>query len=473
MTASEQPTSRRADRRHQALFASVRAGHLDASRVGRGCQYPTLLAGVPARTLLLVGIAIASLLHAGDWPQWRGPFLNGSAAAATLPATWTLTENLRWNVPLPGPGSSTPVVWGQRLFVTAVRSADNTLLALCLDTRSGAVLWSQEAGASRSANNNTMASPSAVTDGKLVCFTFGTARLRCYDLEGRAVWERDLEKEFGPNALMFGYSSSPLLHEGTLYLPVLRNLQADSYGAAAAPATPSYLIALDLATGATRWRVERPSAALGEAQEAYSTPVPLTRQGRTEILVYGADRLSACAAADGRETWSWEGYNPERVNHWRVVTTPVVGPELVYVAAPKYGPLYALRPPAQDGEPATLVWQHQKLTPDASTPLLYDGRLYVVHDNRRLLVCLDPASGAVHWQGDLGGGGVIRASLTGAAGRIFALFEPGEVVVAKAGDAFAVLHRLQMGSYPARSTLSVADEALFIRTADRLFCVGQ
>ena len=429
--------------------------------------------------LLIGGLALALQLRAGDWPQWRGPFLNGSGAATALPTTWTLSENVRWNVPLPGPGSSTPIVWGQRLFISAVRAADNTLLALCLDTRSGAVLWSREAGANRGATNNTMASPSAVTDGKLVCFTFGTARLLCCDLDGKPVWERDLEKEFGHNALMFGYSSSPLLHEGTLYLPVLRNVKPDSYGKAAAagvdaaPATPSYLIALDLANGATRWRVERPSAALGEAQEAYSTPVPWQRQGRTEILVYGADRLSACAAADGRETWSWEDYNPERVNHWRVVTTPVVGPDLVYVVAPKYGPLYALRPPATDGEAATVVWQHEKLTPDASTPLLYDGRLYVVQDNRRQLVCLDPASGAVRWQGDLGGGGVIRASLTGAAGRIFALFEPGEVVVAKAGDAFEILHRLQMDGYPARSTISVADEALFVRTAERLFCIGR
>jgi outer membrane protein assembly factor BamB len=428
---------------------------------------------------LASGLGLALQLGAGDWPQWRGPFLNGSAAEAKLPASWTLTENVRWSVPMPGPGSSTPIVWGQRLFISAVRAADNTLLALCLDSRSGAVLWSREAGDNRAATNNTMASPSAVTDGRLVCFTFGMARLLCYDLDGKLAWERDLEKEFGYNALMFGYSSSPLLHDGTLYLPVIRNAKPDSYGKSL-PAgldvsrpTPSYVIALDLATGTTRWRVERPSAAVGEAQEAYSTPAPLRRNGRTEILVFGADRLSAHAAADGHETWSWEGYNPNRVNHWRVVTSPVVGPDFVYVAAPKYGPLYALRPPAKDGEAATVAWKHETLTPDASTPLLYDGRLYVLHDNRRLLVCLDPATGTVRWQGDLGGGGVIRASLTGAAGRIFALLEPGEVVVAKAGDAFQVLQRLQMGSHPARSTMSVADEALFVRTADRLFCVGQ
>jgi outer membrane protein assembly factor BamB len=420
-------------------------------------------------------MALGFAAVAGDWPQWRGPHLDGSAAAAALPATWTLTEAVRWAVPMPGPGSSTPIVWGQRLFLTSVRSADNTLVALCIDTRSGQAVWTREAGEARNANNNTMASPSAVTDGTRVCFTFGTGRLICCRLDGSPAWERDLEQEFGHNALMFGYSSSPLLHEGVLYLPVLRNVRPDAYGAATAASqpTPSYVIALDLATGRTRWRLERFAAAVAEAQEAYTTPVPLVRNGRTEILVYGADRLSAWDAADGHETWSWAGYNPDHINHWRVVNSPVVGPELVYVVGPKYGPLFALRPPAKDGEPATVAWKHEGLTPDASTPLLYEGRLYVLHDNRRLLACLDPATGALRWQGDLGGGGVIRASLTGADGRVFVLFETGEVVVVKAGDEFQVLHRLDMGSRPARSSISVADEALFVRTADRLFCIGR
>jgi outer membrane protein assembly factor BamB len=431
------------------------------------------------RALLAGGLGLALSLPAGDWPQWRGPFLNGSALETALPTTWTLSEKERWSVPMPGPGSSTPIVWGQRLFVSSVRAPDGKLLALCLDTRSGAVLWSHEAGENRSANNNTMASPSAVTDGRFVCFTFGMTRLLCFEMDGKLVWERDMEKEFGYSALMFGYSASPLLHEGTLYLPVLRNVKPDAYGGSQ-PAgsdvsrpTPSYVIALELATGTTRWRVERPSAAVGESREAYSTPVPWQRHGRTEILVHGGDRLSACDPADGRETWSWEGYNLKRIHNWRVVTSPVVGPELIYVVSPHYGPLYALRPPTQDGQAAALVWQHEKLTPDASTPLLYDGRLYVLHDNRRLLVCLDPASGAVRWQGDLGGSGVVRASLTGAAGRLFVLLEPGEVVVAKAGDEFQVLQRLPLGGYPARSTLSVADDALFIRTAERLVRIGQ
>jgi outer membrane protein assembly factor BamB len=431
------------------------------------------------RAALAWAACLMLALQAGDWPQWRGPFLNGSAAPGTLPDTWTLSETPRWSTPLPGPGSSTPIVCGQRLLVSAVRTADSKLLALCLDTRHGSVLWSYEAGDNRNVPNNTMATPSAVSDGQRVCFTFGMTRMLCFDLEGKLLWQRDLEKEFGYSALQFGYSSSPLLHEGTLYLPVIRNAQPGSYGKSV-PAgldvsqpTPSYLIALDLATGATRWRVERPSSAVGEAQEAYSTPVPLQRQGRTEILVYGGDRLSACAASDGHETWSWAGYNPRRVNNWRVVTSPVVGPDLVYVAAPKYGPLYALRPPAEDGQAPTLVWQHDTLTPDASTPLLYDGRLYVLHDNRRLLLCLDPATGAVRWQGDLGGSGVIRASISGAAGRLFILLESGEVVVAKAGDEFALLQRLPLGGQPARATISVADGALFVRTAERVVCLGQ
>jgi outer membrane protein assembly factor BamB len=380
---------------------------------------------------------------------------------------------------MPGPGSSTPIVWGRHLFLSSVRSADGTLQAICLHTRTGEVRWTRTVSEARAANNNTMASPSAVTDGTHVCFTFGTGRMLCCRFDGTLVWERDLEQEFGNNALMFGYSSSPLLHEGVLYLPVLRNLRAEAYGRSlpegvdAGQPNPSYVVALELATGTIRWRHERRMAAVGEAQEAYTTPVLLRRNGRPEVLVYGADRLSAWDAADGRETWSWEGYNPDRIDHWRVVASPVVGPNLVYVAGPKYSRLFALRPPAKDGEEAAVVWQHETLLPDASTPLLYDGRLYALHDNRRLLVCLDPDTGAVRWQGDLGGGGVIRASMTGADGRIFVLFETGEAVAVKAGDEFQILHRIKMGRHPARSTISVADEALFVRTADQLFCIGR
>ncbi len=452
-------------------------GGLPARPSGRGPH-----AGAGRRLRLgVLGACLGLGVHAGDWPQWRGPSLDGSAAPASLPAAWTQTDSVRWSVPMPGPGSSTPVVWGRRVFLTSVRSADRKLLAVCLDTRSGEVLWSRVAGEDRPASNNTMASPSAVTDGARVCFTFGTGLLLCCRADnGAPVWQRDLEQEYGHNALMFGYSSSPLLHDGVLYVQALRNRRADAYlrpppaGTDPAQPTPAYAVAIELATGATRWRRERPTEARAEAQEAYTTPALLNRNGRNEILIYGADRLTAWDAEDGRETWSWEGYNPDRIDHWRVVASPVVGPELVYVVGPKYSTLFALRPPARDGEPAAVVWRHEALIPDASTPLFYQGRLYVVQDNRRILVCLDPSTGAVLWQGDLGGGGVVRASLTGADGRLFALLESGEAVVVRAGgDAFQILHRVKMGRGPARSTISVGDDALFIRTADRLFCVGR
>ncbi|MBN2452143.1 MAG: PQQ-binding-like beta-propeller repeat protein [Lentisphaeria bacterium] len=437
------------------------------------------LGSVRVRQVVLCLLALSvPAFRAADWPQWRGPYLNGSADDLPLPAEWTDTRNVRWSVPLPGPGSATPIVWGQRVFLSSVRREDDALVALCLDTRTGTTLWSREVARNRDTANNTMASPSAVTDGTHVCFTFGMVRMSACTVAGEPVWERDLEKEHGYSALMFGYSSSPLLHEGVLFLPVIRNANPGQYAKAVPPGVDgsrpvrSYVIAVDLADGRTLWRQERVAAAVGESQEAYTTPALLRRNGRTEILVYGADKLTAHDATDGRETWSWEGYNPTRINHWRVVTTPLVGRDLVYVVGPKHQPLYAIRPPDGEGTRGETVWEHPKLTPDASTPLLYRDRLYLLHDNRRLLACLDPATGKELWQIELGGRGVIRASMTGVDGRLYILYENGEAVVVDSAEPGRILHRFPMGGHPARSTIAVGDHALFVRTAERLVCIG-
>ncbi len=432
---------------------------------------------------LTVALAWAGVAAAGNWPQWRGPNLDGSASDTGLPRRWTTTENVKWAVELPGPGSATPIVWGKRVFLSSVDSRDDSLVALCLDADSGSVLWSKTVGRNRSAPRNNMASPSAVTDGSVVCFTYGTGQLAAFDLAGEPLWRRDLVPEFGFNALMFGYSSSPLLLDGTLFLPAIRNSKPDRYsrqfpkGASRDP-VKSYVLAVGLRDGKTRWRHARVTDAVGETQEAYTTPMPFRGAHGAQILVLGADYITAHRPATGEELWRWGGWNPTKITHWRIVTSPVSAEGLVYVCAPKHAPLYAIRP----DKPGVLdqqhvAWTFPEQTPDASTPLLYDGRLYLLQDDRKVISCLDPATGTLRWQGKLGGAAVFRASLTAADGRIYAMNERAEVTVLAAGDKFEILHRTSMRGAKreeaARASIAIANNSLFIRTGTKLFCIAR
>jgi len=426
-------------------------------------------------------IVIASLLalaapHAAaeNWPQWRGPFFNGSTTETGLPTVFSRTENVVWSVPMPGPSGATPAVWGDRVFVSSVDSKTGDLLAIALDARTGKILWQKITGKDRKVMRNNMASPSPIADGKRVYFYYGTQGLFAFDPAGKPLWSRDLEKDHGHNADMFGYSSSPLLYKGRLYVIAIRNERQDRYGKAPAAKTDSYLLAIDPKTGKDLWLQARPTDARDEAQEAYSTAIPYEVAGRSEVLVYGADYLTGHDAATGAELWRWGGYNPRHINHWRIIASPVVGGDLVFVCGPKYEHLFAVRPDARGalGE-EKVAWTFDKRISDASTPLCYQDRLYVLDDNRRLLTCFEPKTGAQKWQLQISGETVIRASLTGADGKVYCIDEAGEVVVLAAGDEPKILHRTKMGGEErCRSSIVAAGGRLFIRTTDTLYCIA-
>lgn len=422
----------------------------------------------------LLALLCLATTRAENWPQWRGPSFNGSTIESGLPATFGPTENLAWKTPLPGPGSGTPVVWDDAVFVSSVDASTTPgkLVALCLDARTGAVRWRREAGTDRRAQRNHMASPSAITDGTRAIFTYGTGLVLALDLSGNELWRRDLEKDYGHNALMFGYSSTPLLYDGRLYVQAIRNARTERYGGAPAGAADSYLLALDPATGRNLWKVVRGTDAREESQDAYTTPLPYEVDDRREILVFGADSLTGHSLGDGRELWRWTGYNPRQINHWRVVASPVVVAGLVVVSGPKHSRLFAIQPGRQGRlDESNVRWGLDKTLGDASTPLLYRDRLYVLDDDRRLLLCVVPGTGAVKWQLKLEGTGVFRASPLGADGRIFCIDEAAEITVLAAGDEARVLHRVRLGEErECRASMVAANRRLYARTPSALFC---
>jgi len=398
--------------------------------------------------------------------------MNGSSEAKNLPAKWSKTNNVKWVSPLPGGSGATPIVWGDRVFVSSLDNRTKDLLAICIDRETGRVLWEHVLGigVDDGGRGKNMASPSPTTDGNLVFFLYGTGDFAAVDFEGKIVWQRNLEKDHGKFDILFGYHSSPTLYNGNLYVGVH---QRDRSGAEVNRA--SFLLAIDPATGKDLFKHIRPNQAPDESQESYSTPIPMEWNGRSEILLIGGDCVSGHNPDTGEEYWRWGQWNPKRINHWRIVPSPVSFDGLVYVCAPKRSPVFAIKAGGNGLlEDEGVAWKSEEATSDVCVPLVYKDRLYVLNgDGRKEVTCLEPKTGKAIWKGELGGDAVFRASLTGADDKIYALSEAGEAVVLKAGDGFEVLHRTMLEEWPCRSSIPVADGRLFIRTAGNLYCVGE
>jgi len=172
---------------------------------------------------VIVVLAFSASIRAANWPQWRGPFFNGSTDEKNLPTSWSENENIAWIAPLPGPSGSTPIICRGRIFVSSMVGKGPDFVALCLSAKDGKKLWEKKIGSdSRRLPRNNLVSPSPATDGKNVFFLYGNGDLVGFDVEGNPLWKRNIEVEYGNLALQFGYSNSPFLYEGTLYITVIR-----------------------------------------------------------------------------------------------------------------------------------------------------------------------------------------------------------------------------------------------------------
>ena len=223
-------------------------------------------------TIIFIGIIFGTQAIAGNWPHWRGPFLNGSSNEKNLPESWSTTENVTWVVDLPGPGSATPIIANGKVFLSSTDRNSNDLLALCLDARSGTELWRKKLGASgRNVPRNNLATPSPVTDGSHVYFIFGSGDLAGLDFEGNVLWTRNLEEEYGNISLKYGYSSSPLLYDNKLYILIQRRHTA--YRAPKSTTLDSFILAVDAKTGKNIWKQPRKTDALDETLENIHQPL--------------------------------------------------------------------------------------------------------------------------------------------------------------------------------------------------------
>jgi len=419
---------------------------------------------------------------ADNWPQWRGPSFNGSSNETGLPATFSKTENVAWVRPMPGRSGATPAIWDDNVFVSSADAKTKDLLALCLSRKDGSIRWKKviASGVDRFyGQNNNMCSPSPITDGKTVWFFYGTGDLAAFDFDGNQAWARNLQKDYGTFAIMWGYGSSALLYKDKLFVPVMQcNKQVYLPGPDKNSPRDSYLLAFDPKAGKELWKAQRPSDAVGESLESYTTPVPFEGPGRAEILLFGGDYMSGHNPENGEEYWRCGGCNPGRRGDLRVVPSPVSAPGLIFVTSPKHqSSFFAVKAGGAGNVTQTHVaWKlGREFSPDVCTPLVYKDMLYVLDGSaeKRNVLCLDPKTGAQKWIGQVPGNQVYWASLTAADGKLYCINEGGQAVVLAAGDEFKLLATVPLGDSACYSSIAIAQKQLFIRTGQNLYCVGK
>lgn len=406
------------------------------------------------------------------WPQWRGPNLNGAnPTARNLPVTWSATENVAWKVALPSWSAATPVIWDDTVFVTSAErgfdgSKGNTndkILLLAINRRDGSIRWQRVIGSdNQTYRKQNLASPSPVTDGRYVWSMTGSGNLSCHDFNGKEIWSRDIQADFGRFGLNHGYASSPLLYGSKLYLQVLHGKTTDA---------PSYVLAINKSTGKDVWRVERLTDAVFESPDSYSTPSIVIVRGKPQLVVLGGDYVTGHDLARGSEIWRMGGLNPDRQRFYRTIASALVVGDVVYASSTRGKPFIAFRATGTGMLDSSAVLWKNDLGPDVPTPVTDGKRIFVVND-RGIVVAIDAPTGRIRWNRQRIEGGAYSASPLLADGKIYAVNEEGTTTVLSAGEDFRVLGVNRLDSRTLSSPVAVGNQ-LFIRTSDALYCLAK
>ena len=410
--------------------------------------------------LLTLVILSISVVRAENWPQWRGPTANGVSNEKNLPSRWTPDENVIWKLAMPSWSGSTPIIWRDRIFLNVADGDD--LYLWCVDRTKGEVIWKKPLGGGNvKMRKQNMSSPSPVTDGKAVYVMTGTGILKGFDFTGKELWARDIQKAYGQFGLNWGYASSPLLFEDSLYVQVLHGMRTDD---------PSYLLRIDRNSGKTLWRVERPTSAIRESPDAYTTPALLRYGKNSEIVVTGGDCVTGHDPATGKELWRANGLNPDNNPSYRIVASPLVFNEIIY-APTRVRPLLALRAGGRgDITSSHLLWSTEN-GPDVPTPVT-DGKYFYIVNDRGIIWCLDAKTGTEIYGQQRIKPGTYSGSPVLADDKIYVTNEEGLTTVIKAGPKFEIVAENPLNDY-CLSSPAISDGQIFIRTAANLYCIGK
>jgi len=426
--------------------------------------------------VLMTGIVLGE-----NWPAWRGIRGDGISEESEVPLDWSTNRNVCWRIPLPDAGNSTPVVWGNRVFVTQSVSEGNRRTLMCFNRRDGQLLWQagttwteKESGGS----SNPPCTPSPVTDGQRVIAWFGSAGIFCYDFEGHELWRRDLGRQSHP----WGYASSPVLHDELCLL---------NFG----PGSRSFLIALDKRTGRTVWQNDLPtigadakwedfggdpkeweklgSPKMPEVSGSCATPVVVRTEGRDEVIVGIPLRMLAFGRKDGAWLWSCEGPNTG------IYGSPFVGDGLVaLMGSGLRNTAMVVRPGGRGDVTSTHRLWHQLPSNTKAcigSGIIYRDHIYLV-TMTGFAQCLKLKTGETVWEQRLSTGegrsGSWSSPVLGAE-RLYVSNQNADVFVLRAAPTCEILATNSIGGEPMNASLAIADNAIFLRTARNLWCIAE
>jgi outer membrane protein assembly factor BamB len=372
---------------------------------------------------------------------------------------------------MPSWSAATPAIWGDTVFVTSAEKGfdgsktdtNDKILLLAISRRDGSVRWQRVIGSGNQTHRKqNLASPSPVTDGRHVWSMTGSGALQCHDFNGKEIWSRNIEDDFGPFGLNHGYASSPLLYGGKLYLQVLHGMNTDA---------PSYVLAIEKNTGKDVWRVKRPTDAVYESPDSYSTPTIVVVRGEPQLVVLGGDYVTGHDLDKGTEIWRMGGMNPQRHRFYRTIASALTIGDVVYASSTRGKPFLAFRATGTGLLDASAVLWKNELGSDVPTPVTDGKRIFVVND-RGIVVALDAQTGHISWDRQRIEAGTYSSSPLLADGKIYAVNEEGATTVLSAGAEFEVLAVNRLESRTLASPVAVGNQ-LFIRTADALYCLAK
>jgi len=402
---------------------------------------------------LALVVTLIEIAHAENWPGWRGPARSGVSSEPGVATHWSPTSGVMWKAPLPGSGISNPIVWEDRVICTSSDgNHQQDLHVVCLDRTTGRELWHTKLWGTAPTlyheSKSSMASPSPVTDGRHVYAFFGSGDVFCLDMDGRLIWQRSLAAEYGEFENRFAASSSPLLFDDLLVV------QCDHYG-------PSYLLAIDAATGENRWKVDRPEVWL-----SWSSPVLVHVEGRAdpELVVSGSEKLDAYDPRSGEKLWTVRGLARE------CIPTPLTGHGLLYATSGPNNATYAIRPGGRgDVTDSHVAWTATRGNPFVPSAILV-GKYYYLVDDHGIATCLDAERGRSVWRKRLGGD--FTASPVSTGGAIYFTNEAGQTVVLAANtEKYTELARNTIDE-PVFASAAISQGCLFLRSTKQLWCIA-
>jgi outer membrane protein assembly factor BamB len=413
--------------------------------------------------LSLFGVcSLGSSASAANWPAWRGPLGTGVCSEKNLPLHWSTNENVRWRVPLPERGNSTPVIWGANVFVTQAIEADGQRTLMCFDKSSGKRLWKaavtyKEKEPTHPTNPYCSASP--VTDGEVVIASFGSAGLYAYDFAGKELWHRDLGKQHH----IWGNAASPVIYGDLCILNV-------------GPGERTFLVAVDKKSGEEKWRMDEAGGGYGEAKPgekavwigSWTTPIIIKEAGQPQLMMSFPKRLAALDPATGREIWMCRGLNP------LVYTSPLYAPGIVVAMGGFSGSSIAVKTGGMgDVTDTHRLWQHPKTKQRIGSGVIAGNHIYILNDPG-VAECFELSTGKLVWEERLKGPTPKSdswSSMVVAGERLYVSNQSGDTFVLEASPTFKVVATNSLYE-PIFSSVAVSDGNLFLRTHKSLWCIG-